>query len=126
MSLCQPKQVGCIAGEDVKLAGKERTKEDKEDAEDNLVDQSSQKRKRGATVTGVEFNDGVEEEDNLNDPDEIQSGGKKTMRGNSGKIILETQRIGQLCCTVVGSISNPIFLEFPDSSLVLEEMWRLE
>ena len=39
-------------------------------------------------MTGVEFDDGVEEEENLNDPDEIQRGGKKR-RGNSGNIILE-------------------------------------
>ena len=78
MNMCQPKQVGCIAGEDVKLAGKETTKQDKEDTEDNLADQeASQKRKRGATVTGVEFDDGVEEEEDLNDPDEIQRGKRR-------------------------------------------------
>ena len=91
MNMCQPKQVGCIAGEDVKLAGKETDKKDKEGAEDNLAEQeASQKRKRGATVTGEEFDDGVEkEEEDLNDPDEIHRVGKKRRRGNSGKIILE-------------------------------------
>ena len=90
MNMCQPKQVGCIAGEDVKLAGKETDKKDKEGAEDNLAEQeASQKRKRGATVTGEEFDDGVEKEEELNDPDEIHGVGKKRRRGNSGKIILE-------------------------------------
>ena len=73
MNMCQPKQVGCIAGEDVKLAGKETDKQDKEDNEDNLAEQAaSQKRKRGATVTGEEFDDGVEKEEDLNDPDEME------------------------------------------------------
>ena len=89
-NMCQPQQVGCIAGQDVKLAGKETTKGDKEDAEDNRIEQeASQKRKRWATVTGEQFDDGVEKEnDGQEDPDEIQRVTKKR-RENSGKIILE-------------------------------------
>ena len=40
-------------------------------------------------MTGVEFDDGVEKEEDLNGPDEIKRVGKKRRRGNSGKIILE-------------------------------------
>ena len=60
LNMSHPRQVGCVAGEDVKLAGKEATKQDKEDAEAILAEQeAAQKRKRGAPVTGEEFDDGV-------------------------------------------------------------------
>ena len=90
LNMSQPRQVGCIAGEDVKLAGKEAAKHDKEDAEANLVGQEAvNKRKRWAAVSGEEFDDGVERgEDVDDDPDVIQKVGTRRI-GNSGKIILE-------------------------------------
>ena len=58
-NMCQAKQVGCVAGRDVKLAVKESGKEKILATEDTKkVKGKAQKRKREEVVTGEAFDDG--------------------------------------------------------------------
>ena len=59
LNMCQARQVGCIAGKDVKLAGKENKKKARICAEETKKEKSGAlKRKLEEVVTGDEYDDG--------------------------------------------------------------------
>ena len=59
--MCEPKQVGRIAGADLKLAVRETVKETKKENEKKKeVNSGVEKRKREEVVKGDEFDDGAE------------------------------------------------------------------
>ena len=69
-SMCEPKQVGRIAGADLKLAVKETVKETKKENEKKKeVKSGVEKRKREEVVKGDEFDDGAEAGDDDKDED---------------------------------------------------------
>ena len=79
------KQVGFIAGKDIKLAGKEGDKDTRLSNHDKRKTKSdAQKRKLSAVVTGDEFDDGKDPEDKDEDPEVIYKQAKKKR-----KVILE-------------------------------------
>ena len=85
LNMCEAKQVGFIAGKDIKLAGKEGDKDTRLSNHDRRKTKSdAQKRKLSAVVTGDEFDDGKDPEDKDEDPEVIYKQTKKKR-----KVILE-------------------------------------
>ena len=85
LNMCEAKQVGFIAGKDIKLAGKEGDKETRlsNDAEKKKKS-DAQKRKLSEMVAGDEFDDGKDPEDKKEDPEVVFKQVKKKR-----KVILE-------------------------------------
>ena len=79
-NMCQAKQVGCVAGRDVKLAVKESGKEKRLATEETKkVKGKAQKKKREEVVTGEAFDDGKQarQEEDGKDPDIVVNIRKK-------------------------------------------------
>ena len=90
LNMCQAKQVGCVAGRDVKLAVKEQEKEERHDADvTKKVKADAQKRKLDEVVTGEALDDEDESEQTAgqsqtDDPDIVV-----TLRKKRAKVQLE-------------------------------------
>ena len=86
LNMCQAKQVGCVAGRDVKLAIKEQDKEKRLVGEvTKKVKSDAQKRKIGEVVTGEDFDDGDQTTPSQDDdPDMVV-----TMKRKRAKVQLE-------------------------------------
>ena len=86
-NMCQPEQIGYMAGDDLKLAKKEALKQKKLDVAKALK-AASLKRNIDNKVSGEEFDDGKERKEVESDTEEIHEG-KKTKKDKSEKIFLE-------------------------------------
>ena len=88
LSMCEPAQVGRIAGVDMKLTGKENEKQNEQGREAKRKTKSdSQKRKLSHKVSGEEFENGSEQEQP--DKDDEVTFNQKRKKARTQKIILE-------------------------------------